>query len=345
MISHRRSAWGLLALFIVPIFAHAQISLTGLERPLDVSMSPQYPAAGEEIRLSVSSYGIDLERSAIVWFADGKEIARNTKETTVTAGKLGSTINVTVVAEEPGGLIGSGSARIRPTEVDLIWNSDSYAPPYFKGRRFTGSGARVHAEAIARFVRADGSSVAAENIVYSWYRGATRLATGRGRTSVVFPGPSLFTTDDLSVIAQSVDGQYIGRASARISGVDPTVELYENHPLFGVLYHRALTGTVVTSEKEQRVSAVPYSARVATPEDPALTYDWTVSGLRVKPDPEEPQTLSIASNGYSGPLRIELDLTSTSDLFMKARGSWELTFSESSLFSTGGPDDPFARPE
>lgn len=345
MNSHTRKAWGLLVLFFVPLVATAQFSLTGLERPLDVTMSPQYPAAGEEVRLRVSSYGIDLNRSAIVWFVDGKEIARNTTETNVTAGALGTTKDITVIAEEPDGLIGSGSARIRPTEVDLIWNSDSYAPPYFGGRRLAGSGARIRAEAIVRFVRPNGTTIAPNDIVYSWYRGATRLASGRGRTSIQFSGPGVFTTEQLSVTVQSVDGTYVGHASTRISGVDPTIELYENHPLFGVLYHRALTGTAMTGENEQRITAVPYFAHAPMPSDTSLLYKWTVEGLNITPDPDEPQTITITSSGYTGPVRIGLDLTSSSDLFMKAKGSWELTFSESSLFSNGSSDDPFARPE
>lgn len=343
MPSLRMSAWGLLAVLVVPAFTHAQLSLTGLERPLDVSMTPQYPAAGEEVKLKVSSYGIDLDRSGIVWYAGGKEIARDTRETAVTAGKLGSLTDITVVAQEPDGLIGSGSARIRPTEVDLIWSSDSYAPPYFKGRRLAGSSARIRAEAHARFVRPDGSMISSRDIIYSWNRGATRILSGRGRSSVEFAGPALFSSEEVSVIAQSADGAYIGRASVRISGIDPTIELYENHPLFGVLYHRALTGSVATAEKEQKVTAVPYFAHVSTPAEKSLTYEWTVAGSAIAPDPDEPQTLTITSNGYAGPARIGLDITSMDDLFLKARGAWELVFSESSLFSGSG--DPFARPE
>jgi hypothetical protein len=344
MISLRRNVWGLFVLLIVPVITHAQL-LTGLERPLDVAMSPQYPAAGEEVTLGVSSYGINLDRSAIIWYADGKEIARNTTEVKITAGTLGSIINVTVVAEEPDGLIGSGSARIRPTEVDLIWSSDSYAPPYFKGKRLAGSSARIRAEAVVRFVRPDGTAIPSSDIIYTWNRGTTRILSGRDRSWVEFAGPSLFSSEEVSIDAQSVDGAYLGRASIRIAGVDPTIELYENHPLFGVLYHRALTGSVATAEKEQRVTAVPYFARISSPNDATLSYRWNVAGLAVKPDSTEPQTITITTNGYAGPARIQLDLTSMDDLFLKARGNWELVFSESVLFSGGDSNDPFARPE
>ncbi len=81
MASHIGKAWGILVVcaLVVPLFSYAQMSLTGLERPLDLKMSPEYPAPGEKVTFTVSSYGVDLDRSAIVWYADGKEIARGNR--------------------------------------------------------------------------------------------------------------------------------------------------------------------------------------------------------------------------------------------------------------------------
>jgi hypothetical protein len=342
MISHTGKAWGvLLGLLIMPIFAHAQL-LTGFERPLNLTTRPEYPKAGDSVTLSVQSYGIDLDRSVVIWYADGKEIARGNSmnETIVAAGKLGSATEITVIAEEESGLIGSASATIRPAEVDLLWESDSYVPPYYRGRNFAGAESVIRAQAVVRFVTPDGVELPESSIVYAWNRGSTRIATGRGRSSVTFPGPALFGGETLTVTAESIDGRFHGKASARIDSVEPTLELYENHPLFGVLYHRALTGSAVTLEREQKVSGIPYFAHMKSLNDEDLVYEWTVAGLKLRPDPEEPQTLTVASKGYAGPVAIRLVLTSTKNWFLKAEAAWELVFSESgSIF---GGADPFA---
>lgn len=344
MASHTGKAWGvLLCALIVPLFSYAQVSLTGLERPLDLTMVPEYPAPGDSVTLTISSYGVDLDRSAIVWYADGKEIAHGNGLTTtnVTAGKLGTAADITIVAQEQEGLIGSAHATIRPTEVDLLWESDSYAPPYFRGRTLAGTNATIRAQAVARFVRPDGSTIAEDGIVYSWYRGTTRIASGRGRSSVNTSGPSLFGSDTLSVVAESADGIYHGRASIRIDGVDPTLELYENHPLFGVLYHRALSDSATTLETELKVTAVPYFAHVAVPHDANLTYKWKLESTALAPDPKHPETFTVATKGYTGPVAIELNLTSASDLFLKATNSWKIVFGESGSFFG---NYPFGRP-
>jgi hypothetical protein len=177
------------------------------------------------------------------------------------------------------------------------------------------------------------------SIIYSWNKGSTRIASGRGRSSVSFSGPAFFGNETLSVTAESLDGIYYGRASVQIAGAESTLELYENHPLFGVLYHRALVGSVSTLEREQKVTAVPYFAHITTPNDEDLVYEWTVGSLKLRPDPDHPDTLTVTSNGYSGPARIELSLTSAKNWFLKATGSWELVFSESGSFFNG--DDPF----
>lgn len=335
--------WGVVVfLLLMPVFLHAQASLTGLERSIRLSINPEYPAPGDVVALQAESYGIDLDRSTVVWYADGKEIARGDglKSASVTAGKLGSATKVTIVAEELGGLIGSSEVTLRPTEVDLIWQSDSYAPPYFRGRTFAGAGATIRAQTIVRFVKADGSQIPESSIIYSWYKGSTRILSGRGRSSVTAPGPALFGNDTMSVIAESIDGIYHGRASVQLSGVDPFLELYENHPLFGVLYHRALVGSVTTLEREQAVTAVPYFAPIVAPNDAGLVYEWSLEGKKLLPDPDHPETFTITTNSYSGPVGIGLTLTSAKDLLLSAKGAWELIFGESSsIFG----NDPFRR--
>jgi len=342
-----------LRLFLVPVIicglfasalpAHAQLSLTGLERQLTLKLSPEYPAAGETVALSITTYALDLDRSTVTWYANGKVIAKGAglTSTSIQAGTLGSGTSIDVVAEEDAaGLIGSAHADIRPTEVDLLWKSESYVPPFYKGKTLAGSGATISAQALVRFKRPDGSFVAEKDIVYTWYRDTARIASGKGRSSTVFAGPALFSGNRISVLAESADGTYKGRAETYIASADPTLELYEDHPLFGILYHRALIGDVTTIEKEQKIAAVPYFVLARSPKAADLAYEWSVNGKEILPDPKNPDILTITTEGYVGPADVSLTLTSTSDWFLRATGSWRLLFSDSSV---GLFNDPFAR--
>lgn len=328
---------------LVPISAHAQFSLTGLERQLTLTLTPEYPDAGEVVNLSVSSFGMDLARSSISWYENGKPFAQGAgrTEATLVSGALGSVTRIDVIATEESGIVGSARAVIQPTEVDLIWSADSYVPPFYEGRRLPGSSSVIRAQALVRFKKPNGTYVSDADIIYSWYKGSQRILSGRGKSGATFPGPTLFEREEIVVLAESVDGTYRGRAAAQIQSVDPTLELYENHPLFGILFHRAFVGSVLTLESEQLVTAVPYSAGARSSRDTDFIYSWKVNGKDIQANPERIDTLLITANGYTGPAAIEASLTSARDWFLGAKKSWELVFSDTtSIFGS----NPFGNP-
>jgi hypothetical protein len=321
-----RAALVVLLFALVP-HAHAQDAL-GFGRALDLSLSPQYPAPGETVRLSIRTFALDLNRSLVVWYANGREIARGVglAETSVPAGDAGDETLIRVVAEDEDGIVASAEAAIRPVDVDLLWEADSYVPPLYEGRAFPGSQSSLRLQALVRFRAANGALVPESDIIYTWYKNDAVATSGRGKSSVTLPGPALFGADIIRVVAVSADKRFSGEAVARIPSLDPFPVLYENHPLFGILFHRALAHSANTLDVEQQLTAVPYFASVSRLNDPSLRYEWRVGGAAIEPDAEEPQTLSIASNGYTGPVGIELSLTSLADIAMRATGAWELVF-------------------
>lgn len=310
-------------------FTFAQ-DITGLERPLTLTQSPQYPAPGEEVSLSVASYAMDLDRSTLRWYTNGTLTDEGAGETaiTTTAGKLGSQTTIVVTAEDQDGILGSAEAAIIPTEVEILWESDAYAPPLYRGRTLPGPRGIIRAHALARLVRPNGSAIADSDIVYTWYKNDARIASGRGKSSFTFEGPALYGSEDISVVAESIDAKLRGHAKITLKATDPKVELYENHPLFGVLYHRALTGSVSTAETEQKVAAVPFFANIRSPRDEALEYEWSVNNKRIMPDPASPELLTLISRGFRGPADVSLTVRSSQDLVMRSTGAWEILFTD-----------------
>lgn len=313
---------------------HAQSFVTGIERELSLAMNPQYPSAGERVRLSLEGYAVDVDRSMIVWYVNEKEVARGSglRDFEVDAPALGVEQTIRAVAEEPSGILGVASATLRPAEVTLLWEADSYTPPFYRGRALPGSQSTIRAEAIAD-LRRGAARITENDVVFSWFRDGARFASGRGRSSISFPGPTLFDTDRILVVAESLDGTISGRAEIVLRGEDPKIELYEHHPLFGTLYHRAFVGTVLNMEEEQKVAAVPFFAS-APPRDPSLVYEWVVGGTNIVSDKNIPDILTIRrSPDFVGTVTIALSLTSLSDIFQKATNAWSVQFSQEATFA------------
>lgn len=318
---------------LAPAVTHAQLSLY-YTRPVSLTMSPENPGPGENVQLSISSYAIDLDRSQIIWHAGESVLAEGVgiKEATITAGPIGTVTTISVDIESDNGDLGHAEARIAPAELDLLWTTDSYAPPFFKGRRLAGNGATISASAIAHFTNGT-TTVRESNIVYTWYRNDSVVASvsGRGKSHATLQGPAR-GAETIRVVAESADRLQRAEASATVTALDPKIVLYENHPLFGVLYHRAIVGDVNTIEQELKVTAVPYFARTKSPR--TLSYEWSVNDSAVPPDPSTPGTLIIAAKGYTGPAAISLSVMNPDDILMRSIGAWRIIFGGSSgIFS------------
>lgn len=310
---------------------------------LSLELSPSHPAPGESIHAGARSSLIDLSGTTLTWSAGGKTIAAGigVTDVDVVAGALGSETRLTVTALEAGLEYASAEAFIRPTELDLLWEADSYVPPFYRGRALPSAGTNLRMEAIPRFVH-NRSTVPISDIVFTWKRNGYVIGavSGRGKARAVIESPPLFGTDTISVEAKTSDGLLQGDASTRISSTQPLLALYQNHPVFGIAYHQALLAENRIPEIEASFSAVPYFAQAASPDDRGLVYEWQVNDTRIENDPARPDTITINASGSSGRALVELALTHVTNFFLNSSGSWGV-----SLQSGAAVGAPFGESE
>lgn len=342
----QRGAFLVLVLFFAGAAGvHAQSILSGAASNLALSMTPEYPAPGNIVRLSAASPHIDLEQADIAWYVNGTITAQGPakKVIDIPAGSLGSETDVVAVASASDGTSASGEVFIRPVEVDLLWESDSYVPPFYRGRALPSPGTTIRAWAIARIKNPNGVFAPERDIVYTWRRNGSIVQpmSGRGRSSATFPAPPLFGADSLTVNAATADGAFEGSASVRIAATEPSLALFEDHPLFGVLYNDALASSESRSDSEATFRAVPFFAQAGNPTDPRLIYAWSVNGKNLPADSASPDEITIGTNGASGLAQIALALTEAGNWAVNSKGVWSISF------SSGGSSpatDPFQTP-
>lgn len=330
-----------LALCCAP-FASAQLTIPGAESAVVISITPANPRPGETVTLRALSSLYDLSNSDIVWRVDGAIVAEGAGEveTKITVGKIGTAINVqvSIFSED---VAASGSARIVPARIDLLWEADSYVPVFYKGRALPSVGTSIKVLAIPHLLRADGTSIPSNQITYTWRKNGTVLGSlsGRGKSSITTAAPFLFDSDTISVEAMAADKSVSATEFVRINTVEPRLRLYQNHPLFGRLQHQALLATTFIPEDEMTFEAIPYFANVKSLRDKSLSYDWEVNRTPVVIDPDAPQSITINANSSTGVALIELGVQHNSNLLFNAQGSWEVNFRGAGVGSGGS--DPF----
>ena len=329
-------------LLAFPLFSHAQVGLGELGSDLTLRATPSTPGPGQIVQLSVQSVIFDLTTSHITWYANDTVLAEGMGVSTATlvAGPIGSetTVRVEITRQD---VSASTEGVIRPTQVDLIWEAVSYVPPFYKGRALPSAGTSVRLFAIPRF-QFSGSQIPPGELHYTWKQNGKTIpsASGLGRNSALLNGPVLFGTDTISVDVRSANNELTGSASVRISSVEPKIKLYEEHPIFGILYNRAFGSQVSIPETEATFVAVPYFAPARSPDDRLLVYRWRVNNTTVPNNPTTPSTITLNATGSNGQASMELGLTHATNFFMSVADKWNISFSAATTGAFGVPD-PF----
>ncbi len=321
--------------FALPI--HAQGLSPYFNEPLSISVTPDYPAPGQPARATVTSPNVDFTDADISWSVDGEPVQDGGIEFDFVMGRAGVATRIAVFVEIGGESL-TFERSIVPASVDLVWEATSYTPSLFRGKPLPSPGTSVRVEALPDLRRGT-TRIAQNQLIYTWYKnGAVQTsASGRGRSSAVFPAPILFGSETIAVEVVSPDRTTGATGSVRVATIDPVISLYENHPIFGLRTNRALRVSAMP-DIEVTVTALPYYAP-DVPQSTALEYAWTVNGSSITPDPNFPNSLTLNAQDSSGSARLILSLGHTSNIFLSARSEWLLTLQS-------GPDirDPFFTP-
>ncbi len=306
-------AWvGLLAL--VPSVAFAQLATGSLGlgssgSPFTMTLSPSYPAPNTSATLSfVSTSGLDLSNATLTVAENGTHIYSGSAQTiAVPVGAAGalSTIRATITSN---GTSYTQTLALRPQDVSLVLEPLSSAPPLYPGKPLVPAAGEVRVVAVANLRTNAGVQVNPTTLSYSWTMDGVRLAnfSGIGKDALLAAAPLQYRSHTISVVVQSQDGALVGGGSVTFESADPTLLLYDDDPLLGILFDHALSGTYALTGTESTLYAAPYS--LPTSGSPS-SVQWFVNEsaaqtgplLTVRPVGQGAGTASISATEAAGP--------------------------------------------
>jgi hypothetical protein len=314
MLTVIKSTFFLLALSLFFFSTAFAQGIPGVGQPLTVLVSSESPRPGETIFLSAQSYSFDIDSSILTWKVDGEPVASGNgiKRFEVVAGEVGTIKTVEVTALTSEGSF-TQSVEIRPADVDLLWESASYVPAFYKGKALFSHGGSYKITAFTHITDRSGKRVDPKTLVYKWSKNGTSedAASGYGKTSYVSIQSSFVRgSDEISVTIQNPNENFYFTESIAISPVDPEVVFYEKNPLYGIWLEGALPLVVNLDREEIAVEAEPYFF-TSNSKAVNLEYTWSLNDESVFNFDNKSTLVLRKIEGESGTSEIGLDVSNS----------------------------------
>jgi len=103
---------------------------------VDINLSPEIPEPNQTISAELSGTLVDLDSSDIYWYLD-KEIQKHgigEKSFSFTAGDVDEKKDLEAIVIIPDGRRIDLQRTIEPTNIDLLWEANTYTPPFYRGK-------------------------------------------------------------------------------------------------------------------------------------------------------------------------------------------------------------------
>ena len=306
---------------LLPGAALAQ-SLGGLgdTSSFTVSAAPQYPSPYGTATLSFLSNSLDLSNATLKVSVGGKNIYQGSiQPVAVTLGSAGSITNITATISSNGTSY-SQSLSIQPEDVALVAEPIASAPPLYPGKPSIPSEGSVRVVAMANLKNVKGTALDPSALSYAWTVDNTQIAdsSGIGKDAVIVASPLQYRARAVSVVVTSQDGTLVGGDSLSFSPVNPTVLIYANDPLLGILFDHALSNSYTIPGAESTLYAAPFSFPT-TGGTPLL--QWFLNGSAAQTG----NSITLRPTG-SGQGNASLSLTASAASYTTATANLSLSF-------------------
>jgi len=256
---------------------------------VNLSLSPKYPGAKESATVLASSFQVDLDTTFITWYQDGemKLSGVGKKNFTFNTGVAGNTsvIKISMDTTKFGSV--SKEISVTPTDLDILWEADTYVPPFYKGKALPSSQSTVRVVPFPSFVGSDGY-FNSKDLVYKWKAGyfGNPEDSGYGKNTFIYKTGYAYNTDTIEATVSTMDGGLSVTKKTPIYVSEPKVVFYENQPLGGMRYENSLTSSFRFTNNEITVHAVPYFFSLIGLDSGAASFDWRLDGRKLETDPD-----------------------------------------------------------
>jgi hypothetical protein len=300
-----------------------------LQTPIDgvtISNSPTNPTPGENVKVSVESFLLDLNSSSIVWLSNGTTIGHGMgmKEITVKAPSVGKKLVVSAAIKTNDGREIQKAVVIKSGSVDLILETNGYTPPFFKGKNPFVYQNEIKLIAVPHLSLDGINEVDPRKLVYQWKQGGKYIdgASGYGKQSAVIVTDNIPKDIEVSLNVYTQDQSQSSEKTITLSPTEPSVSFYEIDPLYGIFFNREVGSRFDIKNSETTILSSPFGFS----KKGILSYNWSINNVE-QPDLSKNQSITLRTNGDTdGSSSINLEIRGVGNILQGAQSSFTAFF-------------------
>ncbi len=273
-------------------FAQAQF----IPEPVSLVASPLSPSPGEAVTVTASTPTFDRNSAFFSWTVNSKQrlefSGQGKNEIQLTAGEIGSVLQVRVEVDGPQGMGGTASVALRVTDLALTWSAETYIPKWYQGKALPTPGAVVNIVAIPRFV-VGGREIPPQSLVYRWgLDDEERALTGVGAQVFQIRTSDLpKTSHQIKVTIEDSTRQITKEGEMFIIPTNPRLAIYPSTPLGGIEFRSSPLFLPTTARGIIDFQAEPFFFAIKSRKE--LPYQWSIGGSEGKGNSGEEYKLSL----------------------------------------------------
>jgi len=296
---------------------------------------PKDYQANQEITLTLKCYAIEIQRAYISWYVDGKLLTSGYGKTKIKVKVKGPGVRTSVRAvakpiESDIGII-EKTLVLYPTKFDVLWETDGYTPPFYKGKAPITVQSPVKFVALTDFADTPGS-----NLLYKWEKNFQEIGDGPqyGKNVIYLNGRGTAQIDGnrtarFDVNVSTLDNSAASSRILKIKTHPQEIIFYENNPVNGVMHNHAIKGALEMTKKTFKMIAEPYFFSKADLANESLKFNWTIDGRN---HPEYKQNIAFEQkNAGNGTAYIKLAIQNIKNVYQSATSYLTVNFNNTDV--------------
>ncbi len=332
MIAFTKKILIILSLVFLPIITSAQ-TIDSYNESLRTVITPANPQPNQTISITLESSLVDLSLSTITWSVDGKIVSksRDNRKLETKLKDAGKETKILISVSSPSSGALNKEIVINPASIDLIYEANTYTPPFYKGKALPSAESSVTLLTLPKFFKKNGAAILAKDLMFTWKKDGVvdGAKSGLGKNTYTFATGRLpENTPLVEVSVLSPEEGIRGYSSLLLPTTEPQLVIYEDNPILGVNLNQAVPREGNLNGKEMSLVAYPYFFSGKNKESQSFEYTWYINNEKIIDIPKNKSTLTIRSPEGIGSSSIRVSLSNINRIFQAAASNILVKYGE-----------------